>query len=205
MAQRTHESIPSGPLPSAVRRPPVPGRARRSRAQALVEFALITPLMFALVFGIIEFGWLFRSHLTVYYATLEAARNGAIAGAGDNADTVILFAISDTMQTMSYADLRQVLIYDSGSDGACLDPCDQHEQVYHRDDSGWVLDANGWPPRGRVSIEPTDRLGVELTYVHHFLVNFLPGAIGTTTITNHSVVQIEPIAFQTTPTPVPQP
>src|SRR5262245_63982542 len=48
-------------------------RRRRSRAQALVEFALVSPIFFLLLFGIIDFG------RYVYYVQIlnNAAREGA--------------------------------------------------------------------------------------------------------------------------------
>jgi hypothetical protein len=54
-------------------RPPTGNRRRRSRGQTLVEFALIAPLFFLLLFSIIEFG------RAVYYIQMlnNAAREGA--------------------------------------------------------------------------------------------------------------------------------
>ncbi|MGQ0833075.1 MAG: TadE/TadG family type IV pilus assembly protein, partial [Microthrixaceae bacterium] len=41
------------------------GRGKRDRGAALVEFAIIMPIFFLLVFGIIEFGWAFFQLLDV--------------------------------------------------------------------------------------------------------------------------------------------
>ena len=50
--------------------------ARRARAAAVVEFAVVLPLLLTILFGIIEFGWLFTVRLTLE----EAARGGVRVG-----------------------------------------------------------------------------------------------------------------------------
>jgi len=44
------------------------------RGQATVEYALVVPLIFLLVFGLIDFGRLFFTELTLQYALRAAAR-----------------------------------------------------------------------------------------------------------------------------------
>jgi hypothetical protein len=200
---------PTQAEPSPIATPPaaVAPRRRKSRAQATVEFALVAPLMFTLALGIMEFGWLFRSHMTIHYATREGARSGAVRGNAGDAATESLRIISDTMATMGYEDLIHVRIYKAAEDGTCLpSPGNCLEDVYTRDATGWQNTTLAWPPilggqGGRGDVEPTDALGVEIVFVHHFLINFLPGANGTATLTDHSVVQIEPREFAPTPTP----
>jgi Flp pilus assembly protein TadG len=191
-----------------VRRPPVSVRAgatmsngeeqQKRRAQSLVEFALIVPVLFVLTMGIMEFGWLFRNYMTVHYSTREAARAGAVAGDLGGADLeYILRAISTSMETMPYDDLLQVKIYKA--DPSCEPNCPAN--VYTRDrqpyPASWHQMANGWPSDSRQTQEPTDALGVQIQFRHRFLVNLIPGAIGTTIIDDHSVVQIEPAYFAT--------
>jgi hypothetical protein len=181
---------------------PDPAPPKR-RAQSLVEFAMILPLLFVLTVGIMEFGWLFRNYMTVHYTTREAARVGAVAGDLGGADYDILQAISTSMETMSYDDLLSVKIYKQ--DPNCASPC--LENIYTRGHEdypfSWHLDGtSNWPSGNRKTAEPTDAIGVEMEYRHHFLVNLIPGAIGTMVIDDHSVVQIEP-AFFGTPTPTP--
>ncbi|HUJ10905.1 MAG TPA: TadE/TadG family type IV pilus assembly protein [Verrucomicrobiae bacterium] len=55
--------------------PRIFGRVLRARrGQSLVEFAMVAPLFFLLVFGIIDFGRLFFTQLTLQYALREAGR-----------------------------------------------------------------------------------------------------------------------------------
>ena len=51
----------------------------RERAQGIVEFALMLPLLLVLIFGIIEFGRLLFFYSAVTTATREAARYGSAA------------------------------------------------------------------------------------------------------------------------------
>ena len=57
---------------------------KTNKGQALVEFALIIPMLLLLVFGVIEFGRIFGAGLTVNNSAREGARLGAI-GATDSA------------------------------------------------------------------------------------------------------------------------
>lgn len=61
-----------------------PGRKGNERGANLVEFALVAPLLFALLFGMIEFGWAFAQNLDVKHTAREAGRLAAVnATAGE--------------------------------------------------------------------------------------------------------------------------
>lgn len=49
-------------------------RTRRSRAAAIVEFAVVLPLLLTILFGIIEYGWLFMVRQTLQNAAREGCR-----------------------------------------------------------------------------------------------------------------------------------
>ncbi len=51
-----------------------PKRHGNERGANLVEFALVAPLLFALLFGMIEFGWAFAQNLDVKHTAREAGR-----------------------------------------------------------------------------------------------------------------------------------
>lgn len=48
------------------------------RGANLVEFALVAPLLFALLFGMVEFGWAFAQNLDVKHTAREAGRLAAV-------------------------------------------------------------------------------------------------------------------------------
>ena len=54
--------------------------ARKEKAQGMVEFALVLPLLLLVMFAIIEFGRLLFIYSAVFTASREAARYGAAAG-----------------------------------------------------------------------------------------------------------------------------
>jgi len=51
---------------------------RNEKGQAMVEFALITPLLILLLCGIIDFGWIFGNQLILNNASRDTARYMAI-------------------------------------------------------------------------------------------------------------------------------
>lgn len=58
-------------------------RSRVDRGAAAVEFALVMPILFALLFGIIDYGAYFADALSVRQATSEGARLAAVRKATD--------------------------------------------------------------------------------------------------------------------------
>ena len=51
---------------------------RNERGANLVEFAILAPLLILLVFGIIEFAWVFAQNLNVRHGAREGARLAAV-------------------------------------------------------------------------------------------------------------------------------
>ena len=60
-------------------------RRDRSRGQSLVEFSVLVPAFMLLLFGMLEFGFVFTHNLTLEYATREGARTGAALADGGTA------------------------------------------------------------------------------------------------------------------------
>ena len=76
---RAHASRPpSGHPASSAAARPGGGQGHRARGQSLVEFSLVlTPLMLVLL-GIIQFGFIFNSYVTMTNAAREGARTGTV-------------------------------------------------------------------------------------------------------------------------------
>ena len=53
-------------------------RSRKERGAALVEFAIILPLLLLIVLGIVEFGWTFGQYNDIRHGAREAARLAAV-------------------------------------------------------------------------------------------------------------------------------
>lgn len=56
----------------------------KKRAAAAVEMAIVTPLLLTMLFGIIEFGWLFTVRNSMVNAAREGARLGALPGSTES-------------------------------------------------------------------------------------------------------------------------
>ena len=53
---------------------------RNEKGQSLVEFAIILPFLLLLLMGILEFGIMLNSYLTIHNSAREGARLGIVAG-----------------------------------------------------------------------------------------------------------------------------
>ena len=106
-------------------------RLRRGdpRGQSLVEFTLIVPVFMLILFGMIEFGFVFSHDLTLEYATREGARAGAAldngggalgCGAGQSpnwttVDPLVIAAVERVLQSpgslVVISQVSQIVIY----------------------------------------------------------------------------------------------
>lgn len=53
-------------------------RLKNEKGQAMVEFALVLPILILILCGIIDFGWIFGNQLLANNASREAARYSAV-------------------------------------------------------------------------------------------------------------------------------
>ena len=102
-------------------RPPVLSpRTRRSdqSGQTLIEFALVFPIFWVVLIGLIEFSFAFQSVLAVSFASRNAAVIAAEAGSDLMADCSILRSVeSDLRAPNSTAQIQTVDIYWTDSNG----------------------------------------------------------------------------------------
>lgn len=135
---------------------PRPGLARR-RAQSLVEFAFVMPVLLAVLIGIMEFGWLAKNTMTLSSAAREGAR---------------MAAVGKTTQTVSDVITRYANpIGLSGARGSItLQQCDASGSSC----GAWPADNTSvTPPRNGVT--PPNMVRVKLTSRHQSLTRFVPG------------------------------
>jgi Flp pilus assembly protein TadG len=124
----------TGPSAAPSPRPAEPGgrrRARRSwtrtaiailrphsRGQAIAEFALLVPILFVLIMGLIEFAVAFNAVLGIQRASQNGAHTASIAGNMVGADCLILDQIESDLQPPLNEDrIREVQIERSSMAG----------------------------------------------------------------------------------------
>ena len=69
---------------------------KKNDGQSLVEFAILLPILLLIVMGIMEFGMMLNSYLTIRNASREGAR-AAIVGSADTATKNLILTDSPTL------------------------------------------------------------------------------------------------------------
>ncbi len=93
-------------------------KGRNERGAALVEAALITPVFFLLIFGILEMGLLYRDSLTNSNAAKEGARAASVNGSSPSADFLILRSIENGIEPIGLQNLEHVVVFKASGPGA---------------------------------------------------------------------------------------
>jgi Flp pilus assembly protein TadG len=92
---------------------------QRERGANLLEFALVAPFLILLLFGIIEFAWLFGQDLTIKHGAREGARLAAVAfGANTtalNAETISRMNVTTGSPTVTFC-IKDGLVSPAGMD-----------------------------------------------------------------------------------------
>jgi Flp pilus assembly protein TadG len=78
---------------------------RDERGAAAVEFAIIAPLLILLLFGIVEYGFVFNAQLQVTGAAREAAREMAVTSDVGRADTAAIGATAALSPVLDASDI----------------------------------------------------------------------------------------------------
>jgi hypothetical protein len=189
--------------------------------QTLVEFALVFPLFLLLLFGVIEFAFVFSGMLGISYATRDAALLAAEAGNADGADCVIIQAV-DTALTPPAADNRitAVIVYRADQNGVEMAGVSNRWTRGGSTDCGgglsipYVRQTNGYPETSRCNVlagdvgggcetghPGLDTIGVRVEYAHQWVTplggfggNGFGGQGGTGfTLSQSNSMRMEPI------------
>ena len=182
-----------------------PDRKRRERAAALVEAAFVFPLLVTLVFGMLEFGLVFKNASTVAGATRSGVRTGSAAPRVSGYDLAIEAAVTTALSSSSATPV-ELWIYKAdsttglplGGDFASASGCPAFTC------GRWTWTAGAWTLASSTMWQPTsqsaclapasgtypDSLGVYVKVRH----NFATKLFGTTkTLTDSAVMRLEPI------------
>ena len=172
---------------------------RRDRGATLVEAAVVFPLLFLVLFVLVEFGWAFKDSLSVGHAAREAARAGATFGNDIHANFLVLKEIEEVMDPVGIAQGLRVRIYNPEvgglfdnyvfQDGYALgcnwNPCPDPDSSFYN--------APSWLPATRDIAAPfTDRIAVSITFRHRWITSLFAT---TSDFTKDVDFQIEPQVF----------
>ena len=163
---------------------------------ALVEMAMVLPLLILLVFGIIEFGMAFNKRLTVGNATQSAARVGSAVANNEYADISTLEALEQgliALPNQGQDVIKQVWIYRANSAGNPISGCPAagscNVYTYNYSATGcnwtpcpdpdspinWNPSSANWNPETRnATVGSLDVMGVRVQFAH----TWLTGSIG---------------------------
>jgi Flp pilus assembly protein TadG len=168
-----------------------------------VEAAIVTPLVMALLFGIIELGFVFKDYLSVGAAVRSGVR---IASASPRTSTFAQSAANKVAQTggaMNFADVQQMWVYKVAattdkpigfSDFSNCTVC-----VKFRWDAGtkaFVPTSDTWSASSQNACSsssvggPPDRIGVYLKLRHDAFTKFVFSSVN---ISEASILTLEPI------------
>ena len=201
-----------------IRRPAGPDRA--DSGQSLVEFAVILPVFVLILFGMLEFGFMFSHNLTLQYATREGARTGALLANGGglttacgtvDPDPLIVAAVQRVLDSpgspVDISQIGQIRIYSANAAGGEAGPVDVWDNkgagsgpVVDGQALNFKLTSQGWAPcaRNNTSVPPQS-IGVSLTYTYKMVTPlsaiyqfFGPKGPATLPMTDKTVMALNP-------------
>src|SRR4051794_19696047 len=86
-------------------------RRRTQRGAALVEAAIVLPVLVTITLGVIEIGFIFKDSLTISSAVRSGARIGAVDGTNTTADFDILSAVKSGSGALNSTAIQAVVVY----------------------------------------------------------------------------------------------
>jgi len=191
-------------------------RGPGTRGQTLVEFALVFPLFFVMLLGIIEFAFAFNAILSVNFASRNAALAAAESGSAIGGDCVILKSIEDDISAPADKNhITSITVYRAKSNGDPYTPAESTS--FARTGSltctmpdgstatvPYTRTSNGYPEINRCNVlagcggthTTIDHLGVRINYMHTY-VTPLQTFVGTGSgfsFERSNVMRMEPVS-----------
>jgi hypothetical protein len=179
----------------------------KQRGAALVEMAIVIPLLMMIVFGIVNYGLLFKDNLTIQSAARSGARVGAQQASNASADWQIVRTVEAAVAKLGNKETLQVIVFkadDANGDvpEACVTGgtgipgvCNVYgEADLAMDEATFVAPANvaahQWEPTTRnATTAAADYLGVWIKVRHDDITGLFDNQITTT----KSVFRLAPV------------
>lgn len=186
------------------------GWMNRDDGAAIVEMAIVLPILLLLLIGVFEIGALFRDFLTTSNSVREGTRLLSAKGDAPTADCNAIKAAVEAMSSATEIDrIQSIQIFEADSNGdqiggetntylytgSPLDKCTlSTDPVVEYE--GWRLDLTGeqYTAAERtvlVGADPLDLVGMRIIYTHSWLTGFPPFS-GTVTIDEQTILRLEP-------------
>ncbi len=184
-------------------------RGREERGAALVEAAIVMPLILLLTFGAIEFGIGFSQKAGIEAIARSGAREGAAQSADPNLPNDVATAVNNALGSSSLPDMQFLAVYripgdgsapdlseNGGAPGCSTNPNGFNDCAIYYFRNGQFDATNplgGWDndPKVRVLCGPNpDRIGVKIYSRFHFLTNLV--GTGDMELDAQSILQLEP-------------
>src|SRR5256886_4466357 len=180
------------------------------RGQALVEFALLLPLVLLLIVGVVEFSFVWNSRNTVLFASRDGSMLAAEGGSLPGTDCLVLDRIEhDVVSPARAIRIQQVQIYWADKNGGQIG---SFRNVYDRSGSTtcdlggtpitvpYTLTTAGYLEANRCDVlagcggshTSLDTVGVQITYEHRWVTSFVRLAGSGVTFAETTATRVEP-------------
>jgi Flp pilus assembly protein TadG len=184
-------------------------RRQRDDGAVVVEAALILPILLMLVFGIIEFGMLFRANTTVSQAARAGARTAVALPRVPGYQTFASNAVGGALSTtMGSDEITYLTIYKANkttglpADGGTYKTCTEcYRFTWDKPTKTWTqLSGPAWVHTAQKACGSealTDYLGVYVEAKYSWITGFFTPFFGSTsTVGERTVMRLEPISTQ---------
>jgi Flp pilus assembly protein TadG len=186
---------------------------RRERGQTLVEFALLFPLFWTMLLGIVDFAFAFNAILAVDHASRSAALIASEAGDIAGGDCVILRDVERQITSPANATrIQRVELYQTTDSGTPVGSA----TVYARGGTytcafadgtsisvPYTRTANGYPEASRCNVlagcgaghDGLDNVGVRIVYQHPYVtpLHVFLGSGNTFLVDRSNAMRLEPV------------
>jgi len=182
-------------------------RATRSeRGVTLIESAIATPVVLLLIFGVLEFGLLFKDYLSLANGVRDGARQASALGTDVNTDYKVIQSALKRMPAVNVARVKRIVVFKATSadatvpsscrSGPVTNVCNSYSgSDFTRPESQFNGGANApdrfWKPASRKDrlSDPPDYVGVWIEVRHEAATGLLPL---TKDLREEVVMRIEP-------------
>jgi len=170
------------------------GRGADGAGQTMTEFAIVMPVLFMLILGLLDGCMVMFSVGTVRYATVQGAQLAAQLGNAATADDQSIRAIRDRVGTTGIFSVDEVDIYKVNQDGSgnlVADPI-----LFNR----YAIDGSAmlpepWPAASRnVGNGTSDFLGVTVRFTYKWKAGFL-APLGSLRSSATQYIRLEPQSY----------